>query len=362
MEGAELLRIIDAIHREKDIDKEALFEGIETALLTAARKQYGTTGEINVAIDRETGDMRAYEDTPDGQVTIPLDLGRIAAQTAKQVIIQRIREAERDVIYDDYHKHLHSILTGTVQRYEGGTLIVNLGKTEGILPKTEQVRSEDYRVGDRIRAFVLDLKKAGQKVKIILSRTHPDFVAKLFALEVPEMAEGLIEVRALVREAGYKTKMAVQSIDGKIDAIGACVGVRGTRIKNVLDELKGEKVDVIRWSDVTEELIANALKPAQVNRIELDSENMRAKVAVDDEQLSLAIGRRGQNVRLAAKLCKWDISILTETELDAGTKGLEESPDRIGRFDDDMELGGAGLTGAAEFEDPESDRGSGKGK
>ncbi len=354
MEGSELLRIVDAIHREKDIDKEALFEGIETALLTAARKQYGTTGEIFVAIDRKTGDMRAFEETPDGQVTIPLDLGRIAAQTAKQVIIQRIREAERDSIYNEYVKHLHQILTGTVQRYEGGTIIVNLGKTEGILPKSEQVRGEDYRVGDRVRAFVLDLKKAGQKVKIIMSRTHPEFVAKLFALEVPEMAEGFIVVRGLVREAGYKTKMAVASTDGKIDAIGACVGVRGTRIKNVLDELKGEKVDVIRWSDSTEELIANALKPAQVNFITLDSENMRAKVAVDDDQLSLAIGRRGQNVRLAAKLCKWDISIMTETELESGSRDIEESPDRIGRFDDDMELGGAGLTGAETFDDPES--------
>ena len=354
MEGSELLRIVDAIHREKDIDKEALFEGIETALLTAARKQYGTTGEIFVEIDRNTGSMRAYEETPDGQITIPLDLGRIAAQTAKQVIIQRIREAERDVIYSDYVKHLHSILTGTVQRYEGGTIIVNLGKTEGILPKSEQVRGEDYRVGDRIRAFVLDLKKAGQKVKIILSRTHPEFVAKLFELEVPEMADEFIVVKALVREAGYKTKMAVASTDSKIDAIGACVGVRGTRIKNVLDELKGEKVDVIRWSDSTEELIANALKPAQINYITLESENMRAKVAVDDDQLSLAIGRRGQNVRLAAKLCKWDISIMTESELEAGSRDLEESPDRIGRFDDDMELGGAGLTGAESFEDPDS--------
>lgn len=355
MEGMELLRIIDAIHREKDISREALFEGIESALLTAAKKQYGTTGEIAVRIDRSTGEILAYEETPEGRVTVPLDLGRIAAQTAKQVIIQRIREAERDVIFGDYEKHLHSIVTGNVQRFEGGTLIINLGKTEAILPKTEQVRGEDYRVGDRIRAYVLDLKKAGQKVKIILSRSHPEFVRKLFELEVPEMADGLIEVRALVREAGYKTKMAVLSKDAKIDAIGACVGVRGTRIKNVLDELKGEKVDVIRWSDNTEELIANSLKPAQVNYITLDSENMRAKVVVNDDQLSLAIGRRGQNVRLAAKLCKWDISILTESEMQEGpSEKLEESPDRIGRFDDDLELGGAGLTGATDVEEPET--------
>ncbi len=355
MEGAELLRIVDMIHREKDIDKEALFDGIEQALLTAARKQYGTTGDLNVQIDRTTGGIRCYEETPDGQVTVPLDLGRIAAQTAKQVIIQRIREAERDVIYDEYDHHLGQILTGTVQRFEGGTIIVNLGRTEAILPKSEQMRGEDYRIGDRVRGFVQEVKKAGQKVKIILSRTHPDFVQKLFELEVPELAERFIEVRGLVREAGYKTKMAVQSMDGKIDAIGACVGVRGTRIKNVLDELKGEKVDVIRWSDSTEDFIGNALKPAQVRWITLDSENMRAKVVVEDDQLSLAIGRRGQNVRLAAKLCKWDISILTDEEAETDGGELEESPDRIGRFDDDMELGGAGLTGAQDFtDDPEA--------
>jgi len=356
MEGSELLRIVDAIHRDKDIDPETLFEGIETALLTAARRQYGTEGEIKVRIDRDTGAIRAFEETPEGQITIPLDLGRIAAQTAKQVILQRIREAERDAVFGEYSRSLHSIVTGSVQRYEGGTIIVNLGKTEGILPKHEQVRGEDYRVGDRVRAFVLDIKKAGQKVKIILSRSHPDFIRKLFELEVPELAEGLIEVKALVREAGYKTKMAVASVDGKIDAIGACVGVRGTRIKNVLDELKGEKIDIIRWSDQSDELIANALKPAEIEYITLDSENMKAKVVVKDDQLSLAIGRRGQNVRLAAKLCKWDISIRTESETEQAKGGeIEESPDRIGRFDDDAELGGAGLAGGTENEGPDID-------
>ncbi|MCZ6574642.1 MAG: transcription termination factor NusA [Planctomycetota bacterium] len=345
-----MLRIIDAIHREKDIDREALFEGIELALLTAARRQYGMEGELNVKIDRETGNLAAYQETPEGQVEIPLDLGRIAAQTAKQVIIQKIREAERDVVFDEYQSRLHTIVTGSVQRFEGGTIIANLGRTEAILPKTEQVRGENYRVGDRIRAYVMDIKKLGQKVKIVLSRSHPDFIRKLFELEVPELAEGLIEVKTLVREAGYKTKMAVQSLDGKVDGIGACVGVRGTRLKNVIDELNGEKIDVIRWSDQSDELIGNALKPAQVNAIALDPENMRAKVVVDDDQLSLAIGRRGQNVRLAAKLCKWDISIVTESEFQEGDPQVDESTERIGRFDDDMELGGAGLTPSPEFE------------
>ncbi|MFB3065605.1 MAG: transcription termination factor NusA, partial [Planctomycetota bacterium] len=318
--------------------------------LTAARRQYGMEGELNVKIDRETGNLAAYQETPEGQVEIPLDLGRIAAQTAKQVIIQKIREAERDVVFDEYQSRLHTIVTGSVQRFEGGTIIANLGRTEAILPKTEQVRGENYRVGDRIRAYVMDIKKLGQKVKIVLSRSHPDFIRKLFELEVPELAEGLIEVKTLVREAGYKTKMAVQSLDGKVDGIGACVGVRGTRIKNVIDELNGEKIDVIRWSDQSDELIGNALKPAQVNAIALDPENMRAKVVVDGDQLSLAIGRRGQNVRLAAKLCKWDISIVTESEFQEGDPQVDESTDRIGRFDDDMELGGAGLTPSPEFE------------
>jgi N utilization substance protein A len=357
MEGSELLRIVDAIHREKDIDPETLFEGIESALLAAAKKDYG---EVKVRIDRKTGEIRVCEETPEGEETIPIGdigkkFGRIAAQAAKQVILQKIREAERDAVFGEFSRSLHSIVTGSVQRFEGGTLIVNLGKTEGILPKHEQVRGEDYRVGDRIRAFVLEIKKAGQKVKIILSRSHPEFIRKLFELEVPELAEGLIAVRGLVREAGYKTKMAVQSVEGKIDAIGACVGVRGTRIKNVLDELRGEKIDIIRWSDQSEELIANALKPAEIEYITLDPENMRAKVVVKDDQLSLAIGRRGQNVRLAAKLCKWDISILTESESQPGVgTEMEESPDRIGRFDDDAELGGAGLTGAADVEEPDA--------
>ncbi|MFQ5843472.1 MAG: transcription termination factor NusA [Planctomycetota bacterium] len=345
-----MLRIVDVIHREKDIDRESLLEGIEVALLTAARRQYGMEGEVAVRIDRRTGAITAYQETPEGQVPIPLDLGRIAAQTAKQVIIQKIREAERDVVFDEYESRLNQIVTGNVQRFEGGTIIINLGRTEAILPKNEQVRGEAYRVGDRIRAYVLDIRKLGQKVKIVLSRSHPDFIRKLFELEVPELAEGLIEVKGLVREAGYKTKMAVQSLDSKIDGIGACVGVRGTRIRNVIDELNGEKIDIIRWSDESSELIGNALKPAQVNAITLDSENMRAKVLVDDDQLSLAIGRRGQNVRLAAKLCKWDISILTESEYEEGPDKLEESPDRIGRFDDDLELGGAGLAAAPDFD------------
>ncbi len=313
--NGELLRIIDAIHRDKDIDKEVLLEGIESALLTAAKKRLGNKSNLSIHIDRKTGELMVLEDN---ETVVPIDLGRIAAQTAKQVIIQKIREAERDSIFEDYDKRSKSIMSGTVQRFESGNLIVNLGKTEGYLPKHEQVRGENYHVGDRIRAFMVDVKKVGQKVKINLSRTHPDLVSRLFELEVPEISEGVIEVKGLAREPGYRTKIAVESNDSKIDCVGACVGVRGTRIKNIADELNGEKIDIIRFSEDPDQLIVNALKPAIINSIILDEDNYTALVIVDEEQLSLAIGKKGQNVRLAAKLCSWDINIITQQEYDTG--------------------------------------------
>jgi N utilization substance protein A len=315
--NGELLRLIDAIHRDKDIDPEILFDSLEQALLTAARKKHGTVENLRVRIDRETGEVRAYEGD---EKILPIDLGRIAAQTAKQVIIQRIREAEADVVFDEFERYRHMLVNGQVQRIEGGTIVVNLGKTEGYLPRHEQVRGETYRVGDRIRAYVVEVKKTPQKVKIILSRSHPDMIARLFELEVPEVADKLIVLRKLVREAGYKTKVAVESLDAKVDEIGACVGVRGTRIRNIIDEIGGEKIDIIRWNDSLEVLLMNALKPADVDSITLFPEEKRALVIVDEDQLSLAIGRKGQNVRLASKLVGWDIDIMTEDE--AATQGL----------------------------------------
>jgi N utilization substance protein A len=312
--NGELLRIIDTIHRDRDIDKEVLFEGIEAALLTAARRRYGNSETLRVEIDRNSGEVNAF----DGSRVLQIDFGRIAAQTAKQVIIQKIREAEQDVIYDGFEDRKGQLITGSVQRIEGGTIVVNLGnKAEGYIPRHEQVRGETYHVGDRIRCFVLDVKKAGAKVKIILTRSHPDFIAKLFALEVPEVAEGLVRLRRLVREAGYKTKIAVESVADKVDAIGACVGVRGTRIKNIIEEVGGEKIDIIRYSDDPTELIVNALKPATINSITLDPDDQKAWVTVDEDQLSLAIGRRGQNVRLAARLTDWDIDIMTDEEAES---------------------------------------------
>ncbi|MEN8151676.1 MAG: transcription termination factor NusA [Planctomycetota bacterium] len=315
--NGELLRLIDAIHRDKDIDKEVLFDSLEQALLTAAKRKYGSVENLRVRIDRDSGEVRAYEGD---EKILPIDLGRIAAQTAKQVIIQRIREAEADVVFDEFERYRHMLVNGQVQRVEGGTIVVNLGKTEGYLPRHEQVRGENYRVGDRIRAYVVEVKKTPQKVKIILSRSHPDMIGRLFELEVPEVAEGLIVLRKLVREAGYKTKVAVESLDAKVDEIGACVGVRGTRIRNIIDEIGGEKIDIIRWNDSLEVLLMNALKPADVDSITLFPEEKRALVIVDEDQLSLAIGRKGQNVRLASKLVGWDIDIMTEEE--AATQGL----------------------------------------
>ncbi len=311
--SVDLVRIVDSIHRDKNISKDILFEGIQSALTTAARKHYPEAGEIEVRIDPDSG---AIEATKDGIKMDPAELGRIAAQTAKQVIIQKIREAERDSLFDEFEDQRGDLMTGTVQRFEGGAVIVNLGKTDGILPRSEQIPGESYHPNERIRAIILDVRKVGQRVKIILSRTHPDFVRRLFELEIPEIADQIIAVRALAREAGYRSKVAVTSNDTKVDAVGACVGVRGTRIKNIVDELGGERIDIVRWNESLQVLIPNALQPAEIDEVMLCHLLGRAIVLVRDDQLSLAIGRRGQNVRLASKLVGWDIEIMTAEELD----------------------------------------------
>jgi transcription termination/antitermination protein NusA len=311
--SVDLVRIVDSIHRDKNISKDILFEGIQSALTTAARKHYPEAGEIEVRIDPDSG---AIDATKDGVKMDPALLGRIAAQTAKQVIIQKIREAERDSLFDEFEDQRGDLVTGTVQRFEGGAVIVNLGKTDAILPRSEQIPGESYHPNERIRAIILDVRKVGQRVKIILSRTHSDFVRRLFELEIPEIADQIIAIRALAREAGYRSKVAVTSIDTKVDAVGACVGVRGTRIKNIVDELGGERIDIVRWNESLQVLIPNALQPAEIDEVMLCHLLGRAIVLVRDDQLSLAIGRRGQNVRLASKLVGWDIEIMTAEELD----------------------------------------------
>src|SRR4051794_10539050 len=311
--SVDLVRIVDSIHRDKNISKDILFEGIQSALATAAKKHYPDAEDIQVQIDRETGKAVT---TADGQTVEPPEFGRIAAQTAKQVIIQKIREAERDSLFEEFEDQRGDLITGTVQRFEGGAVTVNLGKTDALLPRSEQIPGESHHPNERIRAVILDVRKVGQRVKIILSRTHPDFVRRLFELEIPEIADQIISIRALAREAGYRSKVAVTSIDSKVDAVGACVGVRGTRIKNIVDELGGERIDIVRWNESLQVLIPNALQPAEIDEVMLCQLLGRAIVLVREDQLSLAIGRRGQNVRLASKLVGWDIEIMTSEELD----------------------------------------------
>ena len=318
----ELLRIVDSLARDKNIDKETVFEDLEAAMLSAIRKANASSEDIVVRINRQNGEITA---SVNGQKMSVRDLGRIAAQTAKQVMIQRIREAERGSIYEEYLERKGQIVTGRVARWDGGSLIVDIGRVEAILPKSEQIPGESHMPEERLRAMILDVREQPSAVKIVLSRTHPDFIRALFELEVPEVAESIIEIKALAREAGYRTKVAVASLDTKVDAVGACVGVRGSRIKNIVDELGGEKIDIVRWNDSSKILIANSLKPAEVAEIALCFELGRATVVVTDDQLSLAIGKRGQNVRLAARLTGWDIDILTPNEYNAGLDTLERA-------------------------------------
>lgn len=318
MNPEDLLRMIDILHREKDIPKETLFLGLEDAIATAIRKRLGLGEDLVVKINRQKGEI-AVEDA-EGEYDMDLaDLGRIAAQACKQAFIQKVREAERDVLYDEYETRVGSLVNGTVQRFDSDSLVINLGRTEAYLPREERVRGETFAPGDRIRAIVLEVRKDGPRVRIVVSRTHPDLVRRLFELEVPEIADNIIDIKRVVREPGYRTKMAVLSQDPKIDCIGACVGVRGSRIKAVIDELRGERIDIIRWSDSLEQLVMNGLKPASIHldNIYADVDNHSVVVVVDEDQQSLAIGKKGQNVRLASRLCGWDIDIKTREEFEA---------------------------------------------
>jgi transcription termination/antitermination protein NusA len=314
MNANELLRIVDAIHRDKNVEKEVVFTAIEAALVSAAKKQYGEEEDIVVQIDRKDGSISGtHNGTPlDPEETV----GRIGAQTAKQVMIQKIREAERDALYDEYHELIGQMITGVVQRYEGGAATVSLSNVEAILPRSEQIPGETHHPNERVRATVFEVRKAGSRVKVILSRTRKQLVQRLFEQEIPEIADGVFEIRAIAREPGYRSKVAVSSSDQRVDCVGACVGVRGNRIKNIVDELAGERIDIVRWSDDLQVLIPNALQPAEVEEVILCQMLGRAIVLVREDQLSLAIGRRGQNVRLASKLCVWDIEIMTREELD----------------------------------------------
>jgi N utilization substance protein A len=339
----ELLQIADAVAREKSIDRNIVITAMEDAIAKAARSRYGAETDVHAEINAKTGELRlsrhmlvmeavenssnqisleeARKRNPAAQIgdTIadtlpPLEYGRIAAQSAKQVIVQKVREAERDRQYDEYKERIHDIVNGIVKRVEYGNVVVDLGRGEAIVRRDELLPRETFRNGDRIRAYIYDVRREPRGPQIFLSRTHPQFMAKLFAQEVPEIYEGIVEVRAVARDPGSRAKIAVISRDSGVDPVGACVGMRGSRVQAVVNELQGEKIDIIQWSQDIATFVVNALAPAEVSKVVLDEDRERIEVVVPDQQLSLAIGRRGQNVRLASQLTGWDIDILTEQE------------------------------------------------
>ncbi len=339
----ELLQIADAVAREKSIEKEIVLEAMADAIQKAARSRYGLETNIRADINAKTGEIKlqrlmevvevveehptqislkdARVRNPEAQVgdfiaepLPPMDFGRIAAQSAKQVIVQKVREAERDRQFDEYKDRIGEIVNGTVKRVEYGNVIVDLGRGEAIIRRDELIPRENYKYGDRVRAYVYDVRREQRGPQIFLSRTHPQFMSKLFTMEVPEIYDGIIELRSVARDPGSRAKIAVISNDSSIDPVGACVGMRGSRVQAVVGELQGEKIDIIPWSPDPASFIVNALQPAEVAKVVLDEEAERIEVVVPDEQLSLAIGRRGQNVRLASQLTGWDIDILTEQE------------------------------------------------
>ncbi len=315
--NGEILAVLEHIEREKGINKDILIAAVESALLSAAKKSIGADikpgEEIKVKFDPATGNINVYV----GKEKINSEkFGRIAAQTAKQVIIQKIREAEKDVIFNEFHNKIGEIVSGTIYRYDKGNIIIDLlGKAEGLLPKSEQSPKEEFRQGERICAYLLDVRRESKGPQIILSRTHPNLVRKLFELEVPEIYEAIVEVKNIAREPGERTKIAVWSKDEKVDSVGACVGMRGSRVKNIVTELHGEKIDIVRWSPDAESYISAALSPAQISAMKFDKEHQKVDVIVEEDQLSLAIGKHGQNVRLASKLTSWNIDIRTKAML-----------------------------------------------
>ncbi len=312
----ELINVIEQIAKERGISKETLISTLESALISAAKKRYGSIQDMEITIDPKTGAIDArkiIDGEPVPNVDLK-DLGRIAAQTAKQVIIQKVKEAERAVIYNEFKDKVGQVINCVVLRQERGSYIVDLGTTEGILPQREQMQREVYKRSDRFRAYIIDVKTSSKGPQIVLSRTHPSFVAKLFEMEVPEIYEGIVEIKGVVREAGDRTKIAVYSKDPSVDPVGACVGMKGSRVQAIVRELKGEKIDIIPWIDDPNILIAKALSPAVVEKVGINEEEKSALVVVSDQQLSLAIGKKGQNVRLAVRLTGWDIDIMSESE------------------------------------------------
>lgn len=336
--------VIEQVGKDKGIDKKVIIEALEQAVLTASRKKYGHQGEIEVRYNEELGEVELFQfkqvvekvTDPNREISLKeareldseaqigdslgvkldTDFGRIGAQTAKQVIIQKVRDAERENIYNEFKDRKGDIISGTVQRIEKGNIYVNIGRAEAILPSKEQIPGETYRQGDRLRAYILDVQKNTKGPQIYLSRTHPGFLIKLFEMEVPEISEGIIKIISAAREPGERAKISVFSTNRDVDPVGACVGMRGSRVLNVVQELRGEKIDIIPWSQDQAKYVCNALAPAKISRVYIDEENRHMEVVVPDDQLSLAIGKKGQNVRLASKLTGWKIDIKSESKME----------------------------------------------
>ena len=357
--NVDLNSLLSQMGRDKGIDKKVLIEAVESAMLSAARKHYGHNLNLETKFNEESGELEVVEfkvvvdrvEDPGTEVTVDearreydpeamvgdelgrkLDtqvLGRIAAQTAKQVIIQKFRDAERGVIYEEYKDSKGELINGIVLRYDRGSVVVNLGRTEAVLPKREQIARERYRQGDRIRAMILDIDRSARGPQIILTRSHPDFLKKLFALEVPEIAESVIELKAVAREPGERAKIAVVSSDSNVDPVGACVGIKGSRVQAVVQELHGERIDIITWTSDEPSFVARSLSPAKVARVVVDEDAHSMEVVVDDDQLPLAIGRRGQNVKLASRLTGWRIDVRSVSVAEEETKRARQSLEAI---------------------------------
>ncbi len=350
--NVDFLQALDDIERDKGISKEVLLDAIETALLSAYKKDFGSKENVRVEIKDKTGNVKVFAlkeildevenenlhisleeaklkdssydvgDYVEVEVT-PANFGRIAAQTAKQVVMQRIREAERDVIYEKYKQKEGEIITGTIQRFSNNNILIDMGKTEALLPVSEQIPGELYELGSRIKLYIVEVSSTTKGPRILVSRTHPNLLKRLFEVEVPEIYDGIVEIKGIAREAGNRSKIAVYSRNKNVDPVGACVGPKGMRVQAVVDQLNGEKIDIIEWNEDPGKLVANALNPAEVKKVELNEEEKEARVVVPDFQLSLAIGKEGQNARLAAKLTNWKVDIKKESEIEDMEKNQE---------------------------------------
>ncbi|MGH8094653.1 MAG: transcription termination factor NusA [Chthoniobacterales bacterium] len=339
--NAEFIAMLDYLERERGIKREILIEAVSNALLSASKKSVGASRDLHIDIDPKTGEIRALANllvaekvtNPQDEISLekarkikpeaqlgeavevevtPKNFGRIAAQTAKQAMMQRIRQVEKEMIYEEFKDRAGEIVSGTVRRFDRSDVILDLGKFEAVMPQRERVVVEDYNIGDRLRAYVVAVENGARGPEIVISRSHPNFVRRLFELEVSEIADGTVEIRGIAREAGYRTKIAVFSDNPKVDPVGACVGMRGSRVKNIVRELNNEKVDIIRWSSDPKEFVLEALKPAKVKNLVFDLEKKSATISVDEDQLSLAIGKKGQNARLTSRLTGWEINIEKE--------------------------------------------------